>query len=79
MVVSELISKGARVDVVSSGGSTPLFSASQAGFTRTVGVLLEAGARVEATDQSGINPLMIAAMRSDTHTQQRYRKSLRKG
>jgi hypothetical protein len=64
--VSELIKKGAKIDVVSSSGSTPLFSACQAGFTRTVTVLVDAGASVEATDESGINPLMIAAMRSES-------------
>lgn len=51
------------MDIVSSKGVTPLFSAAQAGFTRTVAVLLEAGAGVEPTDDSGINPLMIASMR----------------
>lgn len=63
VLVMELISKGATVDVVSSGGTTPLFSACQAGFTRTVAVLVGAGASVKPTDKNGINPLMIASMR----------------
>lgn len=65
IVVSELIKKGATVDTPSSssGGVTPLFSACQAGYTRTVAALLEAGARVQATDKSGINSLMISCMR----------------
>ena len=61
--MAELIRKGADVDIVSSKGVTALFSAAQAGYTRTVEVLLEAGASVTPTDDSGINPLMIAAMR----------------
>ena len=63
VVVAELIKAGANVDVVSSHGTTPIFSACQAGYTRTVAVLLEAGASVSPTSESGVNPLMIAAMR----------------
>lgn len=61
VVVLDLLSHGASVDIPSSTGWTPLCSACGEGCLRAVGALLKHGAAITARTANGSSPLWIAA------------------
>jgi ankyrin repeat domain-containing protein 50 len=65
IVVSELISHHADVNIPNSHGVSPIYIASQSGHVKVVERLLAAGARLTPVD--GITPLMVAAIRGNSN------------
>jgi uncharacterized protein len=59
-LITALIAKRARVDVVNEFGSTPLAEAVKLADARVVQMLLGAGAMVDRADENGQTPLMLA-------------------
>ena len=64
-LVAELLRRGARVNVTSREGITPLLLAATLGRNELARVLLDRGAAVDAGNRSGRTPLMQAAMRGN--------------
>lgn len=65
IVVAELISHQADVNIPNSHGVSPIYIASQSGYVKVVERLLQAGARL--TPVEGITPLMVAAIRGNSN------------
>ena len=58
--VAELLARGANVNVRDHKGKSALHRAAQAGFLKTLPVLMDAGADLEAADDRGETPLFDA-------------------
>ena len=64
--VELLLSVGANVDALMSGGATALYVTAQEGKLRCAKLLLRAGAKLEARTATGATPLFIAARQNHT-------------
>ncbi len=58
-----LLLNHAKVESVSSGGTTALMIAAQGGFSHVVLTLLQNGANINRQNMVGMNALMFAALR----------------
>lgn len=63
--VLDLISCGNDVNILDSGGATPLLAAASAGHGHVVRLLVGARAKVDARDASGRTALMLLATRAN--------------
>ena len=59
-MVYALLSGGAKVDLLTGGGASPLYVACSKGRTEVVQALLSAGAAVNLQTKGGISPMQIA-------------------
>jgi ankyrin repeat protein len=64
-VICWLISRGACLEAIATGETTPLHSAVSAGKIDCVSALLDCGANPNAANCYGITPLMMAAIEED--------------
>jgi uncharacterized protein len=63
--LSFMLSRGARPDIQSNDGTTPLIAAAQIGWFEGAQQLLARGANANLGNRSGVTPLIVAVLRRD--------------
>jgi ankyrin repeat protein len=63
--LSFMLSRGARPDIQSNDGTTPLIAAAQIGWFEGAQQLLARGANANLGNRSGVTPLIVAVQRRD--------------
>ncbi|KAJ7307526.1 hypothetical protein JRQ81_009551 [Phrynocephalus forsythii] len=77
-ICSQLLQRGAKVDVADKDGKTALMMACESGSTEVVELLLQSGANVAQVDRAGHDALYYATRAKDRVLRRVVRKALRR-